>query len=110
MTDGYTLTSLKYLSDDLSVLAKPTNKLTQAIDIVRRTMEEQDCGVSDGQVYKKIPSSTKTFLFYKNVKNYLLGLLANTELANCLAPLINQVCKILSDSQAFIENRILRET
>ena len=92
---------LQYISDDPSSLTKPTNKLTQAIDVVRRTMEEQNCGVSDGQVYKKIPSSTKTFLFFKNVKNYLLGLLSNTELANCLAPLISQVCKIHLECLAF---------
>jgi len=73
---------------------KPTNKLTQAIDIVRRTMEEQQCGVSDGQVFRKIPTSTKTYIFFKSVKNYLLGLLSNTELANWLAPLITQVCTI----------------
>ena len=77
-----------------SATIKPTNKVTECIDVIRRTMIEQHCGINHGSVYRKITQATKTYILFKSVKNYLLGLLENTDIANCLAPLLQQVLNL----------------
>ena len=49
---------------------RPTSKLCQAIDIIKRTMDKQNCSLYRGCVYRLIPESTKTFSFYKTIQDY----------------------------------------
>ena len=50
-----------------------------------------------GRVYKKIPEATYTYIYYTSVKDYLLNLLGNVEVADLIAPYMTQLTTLLSE-------------
>lgn len=44
-------------------------------------MEKQDCALYSGYVYKLIPESTKTYSYYKPVKDYIMGVLDQSDVS-----------------------------
>ena len=44
-------------------------------------MEIEKCGLHRGFVYKLIPESTRTYVFYKSVKDYVMGILDQPEVS-----------------------------
>ena len=76
---------------------RPTNKLCQAIDIVRRVMADENCKLHKGFIYKFIPESTKTYTFYKSVKDYVMRIMGNADVADVLANQAYPVTRLLSE-------------
>ena len=60
-------------------------------------MEDNEFGLFDGCVYKKIPEAEYTYIYCSGVKEYLLRLLANAEVADQVAPYINPITNLLSE-------------
>ena len=50
-----------------------------------------------GRVYKKIPEATYTYIYCTSVKDYLLNLLENVEVADLIAPHVTQLTTLLSE-------------
>ena len=50
-----------------------------------------------GRVYKKIPEATYTYIYCTSVKDYLLNLLGNVEVADLIAPHVTQLRTLLSE-------------
>ena len=50
-----------------------------------------------GCVYKKIPEATYTYFYITSVKDYLLNLLENAEVADLIAPHVTQLATLLSE-------------
>lgn len=68
----------------------------KAIDVVRRYLVAKDCALHKGNVYKKIPESTKTYSFLKNVEDFLNNALKNAEFADNIAAFKEKISKLLS--------------
>jgi len=49
------------------------------VDMIRRTMELQECGLYRGFIYRKIPEATKTYTYYKTVNDYVMSILDRPE-------------------------------
>ena len=50
-----------------------------------------------GRVYKKISEATYTYIYCTSVKDYLLNLLGNVEVADLIAPHVTQLTTLLSE-------------
>ena len=50
-----------------------------------------------GRVYKEIPEATNTYIYCTSVKDYLLNLLGNVEVADLIAPHVTQLTTLLSE-------------
>ena len=50
-----------------------------------------------GRIYKKIPEATYTYIYCTSVKDYLLNLLGNVEVADLIAPHVTQLTTLLSE-------------
>ena len=50
-----------------------------------------------GRVYKKIPEATYNYIYCTSVKDYLLNLLGNVEVADLIAPHVTQLRTLLSE-------------
>ena len=50
-----------------------------------------------GRVYKKTPEATYTYIYCTSVKDYLLNLLGNVEVADLIASHVTQLTKLLSE-------------
>lgn len=81
----------------VSMPVRPTNRLCQAVDMVRRLMNDNDFGLCNGAVYKKIKDSKYTYVFCCQVSRFLKRILRNGEVANQLAMNLYEVDKLLSD-------------
>jgi len=67
------------LSDSCDLPTRPKSKLCQGVDMIRRTMELQECGLYRGFIYRKIPEATKTYTYYKTVNDYVMSILDRPE-------------------------------
>ena len=83
-------------------MAKPTSTLCKAVDLVRRIMLETQFGLCDGTVYKKLQEAKYTYIYCSSVKVYLMSLLSNMDVADVLAPIMTQLCNLLSESSCRI--------
>ena len=62
-------------------------------------MEEQNCALFQGCVYKLAPMSTTTFTFYKTAKDYVMSILGNMMIADVVAGHANQISGLLSEPE-----------
>ena len=62
-------------------------------------MEEQNCALFQGCVYKLAPMSTTTFTFYKTAKDYVMSILGNMMIADVVAGQANQISSLLSEPE-----------
>ena len=76
---------------------KPSSKICQAIDVVRRIMEQRRFGLHDGSVFKLAPDAVSTFVYCSSVNSFVMNLLSNGEVADAVVPYINQVVALLSE-------------
>ena len=51
-----------------------------------------------GRVYKKLPKATYTYIYCTSVKDYLLNLLGNIDVADLIAPHVTQLTTLLLNS------------
>lgn len=86
-----------FLPESILSNVRPTSKICQAIDVVRRVMVTQNCKIFDGNVYRLLGRSSCTYHYFSPMKSYLLGLLSNAELADNLISFIPQITSILSE-------------
>ena len=96
-TTIYTFTSLYLISALATTSRKPTSRLCIAIDVVRRAMEDRKCGLYRGDVYILAPRATKTYTFCSTVKEFLLTLIGNMEIADNISNHIFPITKLLSE-------------
>ena len=76
---------------------KPTNKMNQAVDLVRKKMNEGQYGLHEGCVYKKIKECEYTYIYCSDVKKYLMNLLGNDEVADVVTPYVSKLIGLLSE-------------
>ncbi|XP_057293352.1 uncharacterized protein LOC130621979 [Hydractinia symbiolongicarpus] len=111
------LSEIRFTSLDLKVIdksegtevtipVKPTNKLCQSVDIVRRMMERNSFGLCNGGVYKKIGESRYTYVYCCSVKSYLYRSLKNKAIANEITPNLRELVFLLSDGECQIIDHI----
>ena len=60
-------------------------------------MKSNNYGLHDGCIYKKLEECEYTYIYCTSVKNYLLNLLGNFEIADIIAPHITQLTSLLSE-------------
>ena len=89
-------TYIHYLGYSVSVPKKPSSKVGQSVDLIRRVMKSDNCGLHDGCIYKKLEECEYTYIYCTSIKNYLLNLLGNFEIADIIAPHITQLTSLLS--------------
>ena len=82
----------------MSVSAKPTSKLCQAVEIIKRIMEKRKYGICDGGIYKLAPDGKFTYVYCQTSKDFLLSLLGNVEIADAIVSVIGQLTGLLSES------------
>jgi len=76
---------------------KPTSKLLQAIDVVRRYMEQYNFGIFDGSIYKKAPEAEFTFVHCSSVKDFVHYIMWNIEVADQIASHVQAIINLLSE-------------
>lgn len=60
-------------------------------------MEEENCKLHQGYVYKFIPESTKTYTYYKPVKDFVMRLLGDPLVADVVANHVYEVSRLLAE-------------
>ena len=76
---------------------RPTNKLHQAVDVVRRFMDQMGYGLYDGSVYRK-PSETKyTYIHCSDVHRFIHHILGNSEIADSIISYVSPIINLLSE-------------
>ena len=86
-----------YLGNSVSVPQKPSSKIGQSVDLIRRVMKSNNYGLHDGCIYKKLEECEYTYIYCTSVKNYLLNLLGNFEIADIITPHITHLTSLLSE-------------
>ena len=71
-----------YLGNSVSVPQNPSSKIRQSVYLIRRVMKSNNYGLHDGCIYKKLEECEYTYIYYTSVKNYLLNVLGNFEIAD----------------------------
>ena len=75
---------------------KPSNKLNQAVDVVRRYMEKFNYGLYDGFVYKKPKVAKFTYVYCSDVHSFIHHILGNTEVADAIVSYVSPIVSLLS--------------
>jgi len=75
---------------------KPTTPLMQAIDVLRRYMNQFNFGLFDGSVYKKAPESKFTFVYCSSVHDFIHHIMGNAEVADAISSFAGQIIGLLS--------------
>lgn len=86
---------------------RATNKTCQAIALIKRIMTDQKCKMFDGEIYKKVKDGKYTYIFYKTLNSYVMGLLSDVQVADVLVPHINQILSLLSDPDCGMVNQLV---
>ena len=60
-------------------------------------MSAENCGVYDGYLYKLAPEAKFTFIYCCTMKDFLLSLLGNVEIADILLPFVGVITGLLSE-------------
>ena len=77
---------------------KPSSKIGQSVDLIRRVMISNNYGMHDAWcIYKKLEECEYTYTYCTSVKSYLLNLLGNLVIADIITPHIMQLVSLLSE-------------
>ena len=87
-----------YLGNSISVTQKPSSKIDQSVDLISRVIKRNNYGWHDAWIYKRLQECECTYIYSTSVKNYLLNLLENFEMADIITPHITQLTSLLSES------------
>ena len=60
-------------------------------------MDAKKCALYNGSVYKKIPEATETYVFCSSVKNFLLNIMGNMDIADQIASFMSPLTNLLSE-------------
>ena len=88
---------MHYLGYSVSVPKKPSSKVGQSVDLIRRVMKSNNYDSHDGCIYKKLEECEYTYIYCTSVKNYFLNLFGNFEIADIITPHITQLTSLLSE-------------
>ena len=75
---------------------RPSNKLHQAVDVVRRYMEVMSFGLFDGSIYNKPAHSKYTYVFTSDVHSFIHHILGNAEVADAIISYVSPIINLLS--------------
>ena len=84
------------VEESVQISSRPTSKFMLAVDVVRRYMHKLNFGFFDGAVYAKAPEAEFTFVYCCAVKDFLLNILGNAEIADQIATFIPPLTNLLS--------------
>ena len=87
--------------------SKPTSKLMQSVDLVRRYMVKFKFGLFDGAVYKKAPEAKFTYIYCSTVNDFLHYIMGNGEVAEIVAPHVAVLTSLLSAKSCRIIHPII---
>ena len=60
-------------------------------------MNDNEFGLHDGHVYRKVPDGKYTYTYCSPVKDYILSTMSNVAVADVCAPLMRQLIGLLSE-------------
>ena len=83
-------------AEEVAVAMKPTNKLHQAVDVVRRYMEHMNYALYDGSIYNKPSHSKYTYVFASDVHAFVHHILGNAEVADAIITYVTPIINLLS--------------
>ena len=75
---------------------RPTNKLHQAVDVVRRYMEQMSYALYDGSVYKKPKESKYIYVYCSDIHAFVHHILGNSEVADAIVSYVSPIIGLLS--------------
>ena len=84
-------------NDTTQLCPQPENRLLLAIRTVEKAMKHLNCSLHNGDVYIKPECSKYTYVFHKNITDFLHQLIGNPQLAEILVGNIKQISSMLSN-------------
>ena len=81
-----------------------------AVDVVKRYMKQFKYALYDGAVYKMVKESKFTYIFCSTVKNFLLHILGNVEVADQISSYVGQLTNLLSENSCQLIKAIVIDT
>jgi len=69
-------------------------------------MNDENCKLHKGFVYRFISESKKTYTFYKSVKDYIMRIMGNTDVADVVANQAYQVTRLLAEPACRVINQL----
>ena len=81
----------------MPIPAKPSSKICQAVDVIKRIMKNQNFALHDGCIYKLAPEAMYTYIYCSTVKAFILSKLYNAEVADVVVPYVTNITALLSE-------------
>ena len=85
-------------ADAPSATMRPTGRLMQAVDVLRRFMELFDFALYDGCIYRRPKEAKYTYVFCSSVHDFVHSALGNEEVAEAIATHTSTIISLLSVS------------
>ena len=73
-----------------------TNKICQAVNVIKRIMDKKKYALCQGYIYKKVPEGMHTYVYCSTVKDFLLYSMANHEVAEVVTGCLSNITYLLS--------------
>lgn len=89
-------------NENTSLCPQPENKLLLAIRSVEKAMKHLNCSLYNGDVYIKPECSKYTYVFYKNITDFLHQLSGNLKMAEILVGNIAPISNMLSNQSCAV--------
>ena len=80
-----------------TLCSQPENKLLAAIRTVEKTMKQLNCCLHKGDIYVKPACSVYTYVYHKNITDFLHQLTGNPKMAEALVGLISPIANMLTN-------------
>ena len=83
-------------STSVSAQMRPTSRLMQAVDVVKRFMDQFSYALHDGCMYRKPKEAKYTFVYCSSVHDFIHSILGNAEVAEVIASHTSTLISLLS--------------
>ena len=88
-------------SEEQGMYVQPENKLLGKIRVVEKAMRHLNCTLHQGDIYHKPEASKYTYVYYKNVTDFLHQLSANPKMAETLVGHITPIANMLNNPSSY---------
>lgn len=77
--------------------SQPENKLLAAIRLVEKAMKQLNCCLHKGDIYTKPACAVYTYVYHKNITDFLHQLAGNPKMAEALVGYITPIANMLTN-------------
>ena len=95
-THGLIIFFAIFSAEEVAVAMKHTNKLHQAVDVVRRYMKHMNYALYDGLIYNKPAYSKYTYVFASDVHAFVHNIHGNAEVVDAIITYVTPIINLLS--------------